>query len=66
MQSNYEEATVEEIMTFWVRGKTLQETADHFGKSYRVIEQMVSRYGHRYERSFNFPHIMRARRFGAK
>ena len=64
-QKAHSEATIDEIMTYWSRGKSLQEVADHFGKTYRVIEQMVSRYGHRYERSFNFPHIIHAKRFGA-
>ena len=59
------EHKVEEIMTYWSRGRSLQETADHFGKTYRVIEQMVARYGYRYERAFNFPHIIHAKRFGA-
>jgi hypothetical protein len=57
--------SIDEIMTYWSRGRSLQETADHFGKTYRVIEQMVSRYGYRYERAFNFPHVIHAKRFGA-
>jgi hypothetical protein len=60
-----QEFTIDDIMTYWSRGKSMQETADHFGKTYRVIEQMVARYGYRYERAFNFPHIIHAKRFGA-
>lgn len=59
------ESTVEEIMTFWSRGKSIKETAEHFGRPYRSVEQMVARYGYKYERSFNFPHILHAKRFGA-
>lgn len=62
---HHEGTSVEEIMTYWSRGKSMQETADYFGKSYRVIEQMVARYSYRYERAFNFPHIIHAKRFGA-
>ena len=57
--------SVEEMMSYWSRGHSLQETADKFGKTYRSVEQMVSRYSYRYERNFNFPHIIHAKRFGA-
>ena len=65
MNSTHDPATVDEIMRYWSKGKSIQQTADHFKKSYRVVEQMVGRYSHRYERSFNFPHIIHAKRFGA-
>jgi len=65
MNKAHSEATIDDIMTYWSRGKSMQETADHFGKTYRVIEQMVARYGYRYERAFNFPHVIHAKRFGA-
>jgi len=61
----HSEAAIDEIMTYWSRGKSVKETAEHFGRPYRSIEQMVVRHSHRYERSFNFPHILRAKRFGA-
>ena len=50
---HHENTSVEEIMSYWSRGHSLQETADHFEKSYRVIEQMVARHGYKYERAFN-------------
>lgn len=59
------EVTVEDIMLYWSKGHSIKDTAEHFDRSYRVIEQMVARYSHRYERSFNFPHIIHAKRFGA-
>ena len=59
------ESTIEEVMTYWSRCGSVKETAEHFDRPYRVIEQMVSRYSHAYERSFNFPHIIHAKRFGA-
>jgi len=62
---HHEGATVEEIMTYWSRGNSMQDTADRFGTTYKTITHMVARYGHRYERSFNFPHIIHAKRFGA-
>lgn len=62
---HHQGATVEEIMTYWSRGNSMQETADHFGMTYKVITHMVARYGYKYERSFNFPHIIHAKRFGA-
>ncbi len=66
VHTNHHKGTsVEEVMTFWSRGRSLQETADKFGLTYRAVEQMVSRYSHRYERAFNFPHIIHAKRFGA-
>lgn len=63
--SHHKDHSVEDIMTYWCRGRSLKETAEHFDISYRVVEQMVARYGHRYERAFNFPHIIHAKRFGA-
>lgn len=65
MRPNLDGPTIDEMMRFWSKGKSLQEVADHFDKSYRVVEQMVSRYSHQYERNFNFPHIIHAKRFGA-
>jgi len=62
---HHEGTSVEEIMSYWSRGRSVKETAEHFDKSYRVIEQMVARYSYRYERAFNFPHIIHAKRFGA-
>jgi len=59
------ESTIEEIMTYWSKCGSVKDTAEHFNRTYRSIEQMVSRYSHRYERSFNFPHIIHAKRFGA-
>ena len=59
------QSTVEDIMLYWSSGKSLQEVADKFDRPYRAIEQLVSRHRHRYERSFNFPHIIHAKRFGA-
>lgn len=59
------ESTVDDIMTFWSSGKTLDEVAKHFDRSYRTVEQLVSRHRHKYERNFNFPHIIHAKRFGA-
>lgn len=59
------ESTIEEIMTYWSRGHTIKDTAAHFDRPYRSVEQMVARYSHKYERNFNFPHILRAPRFGA-
>lgn len=61
----HSEATIEEIMTYWSRGRSVKETAEHFNRPYRSIEQMVARYSHRYERSFNFPQVIHAKRFGA-
>jgi hypothetical protein len=63
--SNNQGPSIEDMMTYWSRGRSLQETADHFGKTYRVVEQMVARHAYRYERAFNFPHIIHAKRFGA-
>jgi hypothetical protein len=63
--NNPQEPSVDEMMSYWSKGKSLQEVADRFDKSYRVVEQMVSRYKHAYERNFNFPHIIHAKRFGA-
>ena len=65
MNPNKEGPTIDEMMRYWSKGKSLQEVADHFGKTYRVVEQMVARYAHAYERNFNFPHIIHAKRFGA-
>ena len=59
------QSTVEDIMTYWSSGKSLQEVADKFDRPYRAVEQLVSRYRHAYERSFNFPHVIHAKRFGA-
>jgi hypothetical protein len=57
--------SVDEIMRYWSKCGSVKDTAEHFEQSYRVVEQMVSRYSHRYERAFNFPHITHAKRFGA-
>lgn len=62
---HHDGGTVEEIMTYWSRGKSIKETAEHFDMSYRTVEQMVARYSYRYERAFNFPEIIHAKRFGA-
>lgn len=62
---NYKDYSVDDIMTFWSRERSIKDTAAHFGISHRIVEQMVARYSYRYERSFNFPQIMRAKRFGA-
>ena len=61
----YTESSVDEIMTYWSKAKSIKDTAEHFDISYRIVEQMVKRYSHRYEKSFNFPNIMMAKRFGA-
>ncbi len=61
----HDQSTVDEIMRYWSRGNSVKDTAEKFSRTHRVIEQMVSRYGHRYERAFNFPHVIHAKRFGA-
>ena len=59
------EPTVDDIMRYWSKCGSITKTAEHFGKSYKTIEPMVGRYNHAYERSFNFPEILHAKRFGA-
>lgn len=59
------ESTIEDIMTYWSSGRTLEQVARHFDRPVRSIEQIVSRHKHKYERSFNFPHVIHAKRFGA-
>lgn len=59
------EPTVEDVMTHWSKCGSIKDTAQHFGKTYKSVEIMVSRYKHNYERSFNFPEIIHAKRFGA-
>lgn len=63
--NHYEGATLDEMMLYWSQGHSIKEVADHFGKSEKVIAHMVARYKYLYERSFNFPHILHAKRFGA-
>ena len=59
------QSTIEDIMLYWSKGNSIKDTAEHFNRPYRSVEQMVARYSHRYERSFNFPEIIHAKRFGA-
>ena len=59
------EPTVEDVMTHWSKCGSIKDTAQHFDKTYKSVEIMVARYKHNYERSFNFPHIIHAKRFGA-
>jgi len=59
------QATIEEIMLYWSSGKTLEQVAKEFDRPVRSVEQIVARYKHAYERNFNFPHIIHAKRFGA-
>lgn len=59
------EPTLDDVMSHWSKCGSIKDTAKHFDKSYRSVEQMVARYSHQYERSFNFPHILHAKRFGA-
>jgi len=65
IKPHHEGKTIEDIMTYWSRGKSIKDTSEYFDVSYRVVEQMVARYSHRYERAFNFPEIIHAKRFGA-
>jgi len=59
------EPTVDDVMSHWSKCGSIKDTAEHFGKTYKTIEIMVARNKHNYERSFNFPHIIHAKRFGA-
>lgn len=57
--------SVEDVMTYWSKCGSIKDTAAHFKKTYKSVEIMVARYKHAYERSFNFPEVIHAKRFGA-
>jgi len=56
---------VHEVMTLWAKGLMYKEIGEKVGRSYKSIECIVLRNRNIWSRDFNFPQIMRAKRFGA-
>lgn len=57
---------VDEMMTLWSQGLTYAEISKRVGRTVRSVESAVSRRRGNWTRDFNFPHIIHAKRFGAK
>jgi DNA-directed RNA polymerase specialized sigma24 family protein len=60
------EEEVEEMMQLWSKGLTYAEIGAKVGRTVRSVESIVARRRGNWTRAFNFPHIIHAKRFGAK